>query len=186
MSYYTLDNMTNYKFGGVAAIEGCTVPWFTGSKISELSQSITNNHDPHNTNFFEVLFESDGAYNIIDGLEYDGNTTYTFYIVKTDKNKLLGIVTQECYNPNTFKVVFEFEFIPEMIFFKTLHGTLNEILNPFLFQIPNDGPWDGDSYSIDQILDELRAQCVMILFEDPKHKAVSDNFKRLLFEKLKF
>jgi hypothetical protein len=186
MAYYTLDNMTNYKYGGIAVIDRTPVPWFTGSKISELSQSITNNQDVYDTSLFEILFESDGAYNIIEGLEYDGNTTYTFYIVKTNKNKLLGILTQECYDPNTFKVVFEFEFVPEMIFFQNLPEVLKEVLDPFLFQIQSGGPWNGDSYSVSQILDELRAQSLMILLEDPEHKNVGDNFKRLLLDKVKF
>jgi hypothetical protein len=181
-NFYTFDNMINNEHGGIANITGTPVPWFTATKISELAKHIQYSADIYDNDNIEILFESECAFNIIEGMDIDGNDTYMMYIIKTSDDKLLAWVTLEEYRPKDYQVIFEFEFVPSMIFFDSLPEIFDDIVKPFRFGYTDH----GEQYYHDNqtILDTLRAHSLMIL--NQKHSGVAQKFKELLIDKLQF
>jgi hypothetical protein len=181
-NYYTFKNILNDKNGGIANISGTPVPWFTATKVSDQAKQIQYSADIYDNDSFEILFESECAFNILEGMEVDGNRTFMMYIIKTSDDKLLAWVTLDEFRPKDYEVIFEFEFVPAMIFVDSLPEVFDDICKPFRFGYSDH----GEDYYHDNstILDTLRAHSLMLL--NKKHSGVANKFKELLVANIQF
>jgi hypothetical protein len=173
-NYYTLDRLN----GEVACISDTIALWFTQGKLSQFADSIVSSHMLLHKDI-EILYESNCAYDIIKAQKSDVDNVYVMYIVKT-LDKLLALVTCQTRKERTTKVVYEFEFVPALIFHDSLEEILEDIIKPFEFY---DETQEADCQAID-ILQTLRAHSLLLLCK--MDTGVGNKFKRLLADQIQF